>query len=162
MKLIDNKGRLFGKINVIDLFVLLVILFIAIGGFVRMQQNKLGSENAKKIEVVVHVEEVRQATLDGLEVGDVLNFYNQNLRFGEIKEKRITPFQTLVQTEKDTLVLADVPEKYNLDLVFECDALVSDEVIVVSKEHVRIGNEVYLKNQKISINGHVFEVNVGE
>jgi hypothetical protein len=162
MKLIDKKGRLFGKINIIDLFVMLIVVFILVGGFIRIQKNRLGNEHSKEVEIIVHIEDVRQATLDAIKVGENLNFYDKNTLFGEIVEKRISPYQDAIQTPENTLVLADVPGKYNLDLVVKCDALVSDEVVEVSNEHMRIGNKLYLKNRLISIKGYVFEMNLGE
>ena len=39
MKVIDKKGRLFGIINVIDLMVFLVLVFLILGGVYRMMSK---------------------------------------------------------------------------------------------------------------------------
>ena len=36
MKLIDEKGKLFGRINVIDLAVVLVVIVLAVGVYVNL------------------------------------------------------------------------------------------------------------------------------
>ena len=41
MKLIDEKGKIFGKINIIDLFVLLVLLIIIGAAGYKLSGNKV-------------------------------------------------------------------------------------------------------------------------
>ena len=66
--ILDKNGKLFGKINIIDVAVILVAIAVVIGVFVRFTggAGKIVKET-KKIEYVVQISGVRGYTVDALE-----------------------------------------------------------------------------------------------
>lgn len=160
MKLIDEKGKLFGLINIVDLLVVLVIV-LAVGGVgYKLKARGTASISAKTedVELLVNISDVRQATVDAIKVGDKFNHYNKNAYFGEIKEINVVPHKEAVSKSDGTIVMAPVPDKFDINLVFASKATVSDSVVVVGGEHTRVGVQFSLKNKNIAFAGTVMKI----
>lgn len=67
MKIIDKKGRLFEKVNVVDIAVIILLIFaiIAVGMKFRQVQTTQGGD--KTIEYTMVVERLRQPSVDAIE-----------------------------------------------------------------------------------------------
>lgn len=161
MKMVDEKGKLFGAINVIDLCVVLVIVLMIVGG-IKLFGNRWEKVKPNgEVYVQLEVADVRQATIDGLVDGDELTLYDENLLFGTIESKEIKPFVDNIQTD-DKLVPMEVPGKYVVTLKMRCKAYITDDVVVISGKPTRIGNQFTLKNRKISVQGVTLKVDIIE
>lgn len=64
-RFLDERGRFFGKVNVVDLVVLLVIIAIVVFAVVRMTG---GSSTTVPVKVTYTVQAVQGATVDALDV----------------------------------------------------------------------------------------------
>lgn len=103
MKIIDRNGRLFGKISVIDVLVILVVLVMAAALYFKGRQTHTGGAvTEQKITFQVRARGVDNYVADHILVGDGLydKAYSSGGRaIGEIKE---------VQVERDPgMLLAD-------------------------------------------------------
>ena len=47
MKLVDENGKIFGKVNIVDLIVLVLIVAIAAAGIIRVSSKKLNADNSE-------------------------------------------------------------------------------------------------------------------
>jgi hypothetical protein len=73
MGLIDNRGRLFGRINVIDFIVIVVvILFLAGVAYTRLKPGNLQGIEPTTIEVTFLVPNVRGPSINAPELGDIV------------------------------------------------------------------------------------------
>ena len=66
-RFLDDRGRLFGKVNIVDLIVLLVIIAVVVFAVVRMTGS---SSKTVPVRVTYVVEAVRQATVSALQAKD--------------------------------------------------------------------------------------------
>ena len=82
---IDEKGKIFGKINVIDLA--LIVLIIAAGAFVGVKFFGNSSADTQTLECsyVVKIENIKETSLKYLKTGDTL--YNDDNAFMGVIEK---------------------------------------------------------------------------
>lgn len=72
-KILDRNGRLFGKISIIDVLVVLVVLVMALALYVKnntLQASKTGEGSNTPISFVVEAENVPLNIVDALRVGD--------------------------------------------------------------------------------------------
>ncbi|RKD30075.1 DUF4330 domain-containing protein [Thermohalobacter berrensis] len=152
MKFIDNKGRVFGIINIIDLTVLLIIgLLIVGGGYKILNSQPEVIEEGQKVLVELEISDVRKPTVDGIKEGDLLYHYDRGQVFGKIIEKKVENYREAVPTSDGKVVMAEVPEKYTVKLVIEAKGTVTDKVIIVGGEHTRIGTQFRVKNRNIAV-----------
>jgi len=98
MKLIDEKGRLFGKLSVIDLLVILVAAVMAVALYVKNDRLNLSSGNTDAVEdrVITFQVQLRgvedyiaAAILEGEEVYD-LNYKSNGRPVGKVTRVEIT------------------------------------------------------------------------
>ncbi len=163
MRIIDEKGKIFGLINIIDLIVLLVLALVVIGGGMKILKKspEVVAENKKAI-VEMEITEVRKPTVDGIEEGDMLYYYDRGQVFGKIVEKKVESLKEAVATNDGKIVLAEVPEKYVVKMQVEVSAIDTENVVIIGGEHTRIGNQIRLKNKNIAVFATVLGVDIVE
>ncbi|KGG80517.1 hypothetical protein Y919_05630 [Caloranaerobacter azorensis H53214] len=161
MKIIDNKGRIFGLINIIDLTVLLIFVLLIVGGGYKLSKSKPNVvAEGQKVLVKLEISNVRKPTVDGIEEGAILYHYDRGQVFGKIVEKKVKNFKEAVTTSDGKIVMADVPGKYVIDLTVEADAVITDQVIIVGGEHTRIGTQFRLKNKNVAVFATVLGIEI--
>ncbi len=153
MRIIDEHGRLLGRINVIDFLAALLVLSLVAGGIYKVTQlgQAPGGAVPKEVTLEVLIEGVRQPTVDAISVGDAVREYNSGEPFGVITAKRVEAATEVVPTADGRLVLATVPGKYNINLTIRCDAMVSDRAITIGRTEVRIGSMIRVKTVKYAV-----------
>ncbi len=77
--MIDKNGKLFGKINLVDLIIVLII--IALAAFVAMKflGNKNDGSNLTQIEMSFYSDEEPQFVVDALKEGASVYDYNEKV-----------------------------------------------------------------------------------
>jgi hypothetical protein len=90
--IIDNKGRIFGKISIIDILFVLVGLFLGALvlfklGFISGNQGNIVNNN--KVEIVFYQEEVNNFSSDNVHIGDPASEALQNASFGNVTDIKI-------------------------------------------------------------------------
>lgn len=88
--MIDEKGRLFGKISIIDIATVLIILIIA--GFLLNKFNILSSAEGvtlDDLQVVFYQEEVNDFSAESVEIGAPTKEALKNASFGEVIDVEI-------------------------------------------------------------------------
>ena len=161
MKLVDEKGRFLGLINLFDLLVMvLLIALIGGAGYKYVFVNPQVAINESEIEVKLWVEDVRQVTVDVINVGDKIREYDSNLFFGEVIDKEVTPHYEPVETADGRIVNSPVEGKYDIYITLKSRGIVSDNAISIASKEVRIGGTIITKHQLYAVSTKVVEINV--
>ncbi len=159
MKLLDEKGKLFGILNVIDLFILLLIgSLVGFGGYKILKTNPSITATTRKALMEVEIKEIRQVSVDAFEVGDLVKDYDKNTVLGTVVDKQVFQSKRLVTTADGRVVEADVPIRFDMVLTLECDAVVSPSTTLIGGQELRIGGPLGIKNPKIATRGIVFNI----
>lgn len=122
MKLITKDGKLFGKINIIDLIVIILILAV---GFTFVSAKFGGkSDNAtgagEEIILEFSTDEVYDYVLKHVKEGEPLYDADHNIKIGTVKSFKTGPSNTFATTNDGQLVPS--PKKGFSSLVIECSA----------------------------------------
>lgn len=159
MKIIDNKGRLFGLINILDLAVLIIVLGILVFGFSRVNKNTVAKKETKTAEITYEIKKVRQVTVDAINVGDPIYHYDKGTYIGKIISKDVKPFSEEVEYE-GKYVMAEVPERYVVTIVVQADIEETDQYYLAGGEQSRVGAEFRLKNKEFASWGTIMNIEV--
>lgn len=109
----DKNGKLFGKVSIIDLLVVLAVI-VGIAGF-SMRFLSDAAENVvekTKFEYVVEIEDVRKFTVEALEKKGLVTEKKSGGIIGEIVNVESKPFEVKLAMSNGRLVNVDVPEKF--------------------------------------------------
>lgn len=166
MKLVDEKGRIFGLINIIDLIVLVLVVALVTGGAYRLygtrQNEDIFQQNGEEVLLKGRVFDVSQYTAAVIQKGDQVIDATAQSYFGEIISVEITPHRRLVETADGKVVLAEVPERFDLILSIKGVAQVSEFAIRIASQDVRVGSRIVLGGRDFMIATTILQVEVLE
>lgn len=161
MTLVDEKGRLFGKVNVLDLVVVLLILAV-IGRFGLRQFRAVevaptGEE--KEIEIVVRLQAVAQPTIDYLPVGTEVTDSRNNIIFGTVVAAKVEP--ALVVSAGDDGRVHEILSKERFDyyLTVRGPAKVTSAQVTMANFEIKIGRPNYFKTRLWNGQGATWHIN---
>ena len=139
-KLIDEKGRLGGKLSVIDLVIILLILVVVIGAYMNLfvlTPTTITIE-AAPVRYTLQISHVREWAMHNIRAGDAL--FSAGTYVGTIQSVRAEPFETLVQSESHAW-WGEVPARYTVFVEVLATATVTDGRFMVSRAvSMGIGN----------------------
>ena len=145
------------KFNAVDVLVILVILaLLAFGGYKLFFVNRGVAAQNGEIEYQILVEKVRIPTAEAFQEGQTVRDVQNNTVLGRIVKKEVTPYQEAVPTADGRMVLAAVPEKYNVLLTLRSGAVVSENNVMVGSVEVKIGAQVKIKTNLASSTGVIY------
>lgn len=163
MKIIDEKGRLFGFINIIDLFIsIMLVVLIGFGAYKVFRVNPTVAVNTQKVTMVYFIQEVRDVTYDAIEVGEIAKDYDKNTVYGKIVKKEALPAKKMAETSDGRFVEAEVPNRYDVKIYIEGDAVVSRTGIYMGGQEVRVGYITSVKGKRFGTRGFVYDVIIDE
>lgn len=150
--MIDKKGKIFGKINVIDCLFLLILIVAIVGGISRFKDSSITVESTSKGKMTLLVDNVRTPSVENIIEGQDLYSYDKGVFMGKIVGKTVRPYEDVVEYEGQW-VNAPVPDKYSVYLDVDVDIKESDKSYVVGGEEVRVGNEYRVKSKTSAFTG---------
>lgn len=160
--MIDEKGRLFGKINIVDLLVILVIVIAAaVLGVKFLGPNSTIAVNPKTTQVTykVLVESVQPEVYENIQqyIPSTL------MASGELLDGQVTSVEAkphggdvTVSTAGDTV--AFTADKGLLDLTFTVECNIANPITTeIGTQEVRVGKTHILKTDKFELNGVILD-----
>jgi hypothetical protein len=115
---IDEKGRLFGKISIVDILVVLVMIGLIAGVYFKffVIDKDHNAANYDTIEYKLLIRAVRQQSVDAMEVGADIYDVKTDSYMGKIIDKEILPATEQLTKADGTMVIAEKPERFNVVL----------------------------------------------
>lgn len=129
MKLIDHNGRLFGKISIIDVLVILVVAALAAALSFKSSQTHTGTTVSKDtITYQVLATGVRNYVSEAVQVGDYM--YDKDRTsggtLGKITAVEVLEGTKLAEFKDGSLSMAPAEDSVNLLLTIEGSGIVSE------------------------------------
>lgn len=174
MKFLDAKGRLYGKISILDLGALLVILVVIVGIFLVPGTSGTSTiaqiANTKPIEVDVIVRGLSirdpQILLDELNRTKKTNIIIRNQPYGEVDVKSVQQLpKTLVipQPDGSTKVVPDPrTDTYSADLRMTLGgkAQITKGGPVLGNNKIKIGTPLELEGFNYNFNSSIIDIRI--
>lgn len=161
--IIDKNGRLFGKISIVDIIVIVAAVLVFAGVYVRFSgdQGKAIVQN-DTFYYTMEIENVRKTTLDAIGNSVGTNFYN-TLKTGDdmgtLIEYKERPATKLIEKADGTAVNAVVPDNYNITLTFEIQGKINDNSYYTSSNNKINVNSTYgIKGKYSTVEGVVTSI----
>ena len=127
-KLVDEKGRLFGKVSLIDIFVILFALVLAVAVSLRFFTNETTSLRGENdtFTYTLRVNGVRSWTVDGFREGDELWDTDHDTYLGTITKVESAPAVWEYDLMDGSFKEAPARDRYDVYLTVEADGLISN------------------------------------
>lgn len=150
MSVIDKKGRIFGKLNIIDLIViLLIIAAVAVLGSKLASPGSDADGEGQQVVYTVLVRNVAPEVYEDIKGMLPSQLYAEDeLQNGYVTKVEATPVETDVYGTVD--IARGVPG--NLDLVFTIEATVEDNVSSkLGSQEIRVGKYHIVKTTEFEL-----------
>lgn len=167
MTIVDSKGRLFGKINILDVFAGLVILLVILGVFAGSIAQVVERKSPIEVDLAVrglNVRDPQQIFNQGLKAGGKTKVIIRNQPYGEIGIKSVQLLDrtlTVGQPDGSVKELPD-PRKNNFStdmlLTLAGEAQVTKDGPVLGNSKVKIGMPFELEGFNYNFNATVIDV----
>ncbi len=162
MKIMNEKGKLFGIINIIDLALLLVIAALAVGAllFMKREGSPVEELQTKDYYVTLLCEEYRQEVAGAIKVGDKMYFGGVFTNL-EIVEVKVEPSKMDVNMPDGTIVAADHPilKDIYVKVKITGDPIdPKDPMIYYGTTHATVGKSVTIKTTTVEIPAVIIKV----
>ena len=120
-KLIDDKGRLFGKISVIDVFVALVVIALAVAVFAKfkLKDNPFTTSNTVNVTYTIKINGIRMSNAKLMQPGDKLYTQDVGNYLGTITDVKIEDAYAVEPIIDGTYAKGRVYERYDVTLTLE-------------------------------------------
>jgi hypothetical protein len=157
-RFLDGRGRIFGKVNIVDLLVLLVIIAVVAFAVVRMTG---GSSETVPVKVKYSVSAVRQATVDALAQrlqtdGSVSD--DGGTALGKVVDVVATPTLEEFMTPGGELKAFESPVFRDVDVVVLGDGRVSGSTVRIGSVPIRVGKKVTLVGTGFEVQTVIMDV----
>ncbi len=158
MKFLDKKGKLFGKINIIDFCVIIIIIVLAAGAVYKFKFMDKTSNNTamQPVTYTVKVEKVRSYALDNIEVGDILFDKTSGNAIGTISNVESEPATDYVEMDDGSIVKGNVENRINIILTVDADAVKNESGYFVNRTYeLLIGSQKKFMTKYFECDGYI-------
>lgn len=155
MRLIDEKGRLFGRVSVIDLLVVLVVVGLGLGVVYKKTSGEVQQivSADTKFYVTFKCEKLREFSASAIKEGDV--FYKQYDRqpMGPVVKLEVEQGEEILVKTDGTAVLATLADRYTAYVTVECSGSITEVGYYVNgSQHIAEGSEFPIQSKWVLIN----------
>lgn len=161
-RFLDERGRIFGKVNVVDVLVLLVIVAIVVFAVVRF-----GGATAERVplKVTYTVEEVRQATVDAIARSVPLDATvrdESGTVLGKVEGVEVQATQVEYMTPEGEVKAFDSPIFNDVDIVVRGEGSRSGDTLRIGSVPMVVGRKVTLRGSGFEVQSVIMDIRWGE
>lgn len=166
MKLIDEKGKIFGKVNIIDLLIVLIILALVAGvGYKMFFQNNNGvSEQPTEMseaDITFLIKGCLPEAQDALKEGDKL-IINNAITDAEITEIDVQENKTTAVTDQGEMIVTQNPLAIDITITVKANVQVSNAGVTLADETMKVNSDFEIETKEFFGNAKIIKVSCEE
>lgn len=155
MKLVNEKGKIFNIINLVDLAVLLLIVAFLSIVILKVTDVKLVSSGENNlITITVSCQGEYPSTAEALKTGDKLVSQNSYID-GQIVSIDSVPSKQFVNTDDGRIVVTEHPVLLDVIVKVSFEAPAGSATIKHGDQQIRVGNKYFIKTQTVEMDGRI-------
>jgi len=161
MKLIDDKGKLFGVANVVDALIVLIVVVIAAGTVYKFKFMDKTSKGAamQPVTYTVKVEKIRNYVFGNVKEGDILYDKTSGNDIGKITKVTSEPATDYIPMPDGTFKKVNVENRINVYFTVEAQAVVSDSGRFVNKTYELLaGSQKKFMTKYFECDGTIYSI----
>lgn len=157
MKIVDEKGKLFGIVNIVDLIVALVVIALVAGVGYKLVSRKINAGDGnilskdEDVYVTLYSSLVVPEIAESLNVGDKL-VANGQFTNAEIVDIKVEPAAYVATDANGIAVQSEHPLWKDVTVVVKDKVNPSNVILKVGGQETRVGYSYILKTQTVETN----------
>lgn len=161
MRFVDEKGRLFGVINIIDLCILVIIvLIIGVAGY-KLAGSRLNRSEINKKEILVTIKCPMsiETTAKAIHPGDRFLTGSDYVN-GVVESVTYNDAYDTIETADGRFVWAKHPVLKDIHVVVKMKENPQDPLLKLGSQEMRIGKQIFMKTQRVELLGIIDNIEV--
>ena len=148
-----NNGKIFGKVSIFDLIVVLVVIAVGMGAVYKFTSEQTNVEGGQKMLLyTVHVTNVREFTLDYYQQGQRCFDSVSGEDLGRIVGVRSEPFMDVFQDLLGNALLVEVPGRFKIEIDVETMGLETDKGFYAAGTYeLKAGSEIFFGTKYVDV-----------
>lgn len=166
--IIDSKGKLFGKVSIIDVLIVLVVVAAVAGVGIKMTKSNASPFTAKEDKVIVTFfgEESPDYSVKGAKVGDSVKDFDKGSDFGKVKEAlkidKALSFTDFTEYENGQWIVGSKPGYCSYYMKVEGTAVANpDGSFSFSNDNYYVGRTLTVKVGGVVFSGRIYSIEKG-
>lgn len=162
MKILDENGRIGGKISIVDVIVILLCLLMVLAVFVKFSDQDTRAKNieAKDITYTVSIERIRQGTVDSFRKGDIFFENASKEEFGKAVKVEVKPATSLMEMNDGSMIEAPIEDRYDVILTLKTKAeLNKGHVYINHINELNVNSSISLLSKYVQFTGTITGIN---
>lgn len=161
--LIDEKGKVFGKLNLLDLFFILILLVAVIGACAYFARGGKNTGATLPVTYTLEIQNRDAAYFEHVKEGEQVTDGVNKTYMGKIVSFSKKPAHVITQAN-DKLLLSHPEGKFDGYVVIEADANVSYPDIMVGDKNgtLKIGKSLALRSESLAMRGYIVSIDYDE
>lgn len=145
--IIDNKGKLFGKISIIDILIVLIVVGAVAGLGYKLTRSKAGNPVFTKqdeIQVKFRHDDVPEFVVKAIKEGDPVRESVQNASFGKVSSIETGDAIVWLDTEDGRSVKVSREGYYSVEITMNAKGMMGSSGVTIDKASYYVGQTVTL------------------
>lgn len=157
--LMDDKCRLFGKINIIDLIIVLVVIGAVAGAVHKFGKTNVGPM-MKQDDIIIkfYTEEVSDFVADAIQKGDSIVDDSKNTVIGDMTDVSINLSETIGTTSDGKFVKSPKPGTKSVLITSETKGVMGSNGVTIGGVIYGVGHSFYIKTGKAKMWVRVYDI----
>lgn len=158
--MLSKDGKLFGKVSIIDISVVLIFVLLIVGVLIKFSGNQtVEFVSGEPLECTLKVHGVRNYTVEALKKGGAVYDTTTKEYIGEIKDVWSEDSQTLVNMSDGSIKLADSDNRYNAFVKVSFTGKAAESgYYTASNRQIAAGSTILIASKYAQCTSHVVEV----
>lgn len=163
MKIIDENGKLFGKISIVDIGIILLVIFGIVAVAYKLNITDAAKKETVTVRYTICAEGLRQQSVDAISQAseNIIDAENDDA-LGTIVDIKKENAVQIVAMADGTFKVAEHPEKFDLYVTLEVDGTISADgtVHTASGKKIMYGDTIGINNGYSQMFGTVENVEI--
>lgn len=148
MKMMDEKGRLFGVLNIIDLLIILFAAVVASVVIMFLSANSTINKAQTESKITIEVLAVEKDLCDAMKVDKKIYDRVQNKSLGTLVDVRVKPAEEYnISLQTGEHIKSAVPQRYNVEL----------DINTLSSEDLYVGKIMSVETKDFTAAGYIIK-----
>ncbi|NLK36954.1 MAG: DUF4330 domain-containing protein [Epulopiscium sp.] len=161
MKLVNEKGKLFGKINIIDFCVILLVIALALGAAYKFRglEKTSTTTTMEPIRYTIEVKKIRDYIFQNVKEGDLIFDKTSGNCIGTITKIDATPAKEAVLCIDGTYNMGDVENRIDVVFTVEGEGVISADGYFINKTYELVsGSERKFMTKYFECDGSIKDI----
>lgn len=159
--IVDNKGKLFGKISIVDALIVLVVIAAVAGVGYKYTRSKVATPLAKQdtLQVVLYSEEQPDFVVKAVKPGDVVIDSATGVTFGQVTDVKIGKAASVGINDSGEMVATSKPGYSSAYVTVEGKGIYTGSGAQYGAEKYYIGRLFYeLRVGNVSLGTKIYDI----